>query len=381
MEASFGFSVQDNMCKEVRVLNIITGGLWREGITSTQLEFMRKIDFSHLQVDFLAVHRNSDDVIKEFESLGCKVIVAPDRKQHPIKYLCFLKKLIKTEGYDVIHVHGSSSLLALELSTAKKLKVPMRIAHSRNTKADNARLDKIFRTKFYKSYTHAFACGKNAGEWLFGHRPFTIIHNGNDFIKFEYNQQFRNEIRNKYEIGNKLVIGYVGNLNNYQKNISFLLDMFARVKRKNSNSLLFLIGDGAYKEEAKQKVESLGITDSVIFTGRVSNVNEYLQGMDVMCLPSFFEGLPNVVLEWQIAGLPCYVSDRVTDECKVTELVEFLPIDKGPELWADKILSTRISDDRTEVSQNACQALREAGFDINENAKLVKSIYMSVRSK
>lgn len=367
------------MCKEIRVLNILTGGLRREGITSTQLEFMRKIDFSHLQVDFLAVHRNSDDVIKEFESLGCKVIVAPDRKQHPIKYLCFLKKLIKTEGYDVIHVHGSSSLLALELSTAKKLKVPMRIAHSRNTKADNARLDKIFRTKFYKSYTHAFACGKNAGEWLFGHRPFTIIHNGKDFIKFEYNQQFRNEIRNKYEIGNKLVIGYVGNLNNNQKNISFLLDMFARVKRKNSNSLLFLIGDGAYKEEAKQKVESLGITDSVIFTGRVSNVNEYLQGMDVMCLPSFFEGLPNVVLEWQIAGLPCYVSDRVTDECKVTELVEFLPIDKGPELWADKILSTRISDDRTEVSKNACQALREAGFDINENAKLVKSIYMSCK--
>ncbi len=369
------------MCKEIRVLNILTGGLRREGITSTQLEFMRKMDFSDLRIDFLAVHNNADDVIKEFESLGCKVIIAPDRKQHPIKYLRFLKKLIKAENYDVIHVHGSSSLLALELSVAKKLKMPMRIAHSHNTKSDNAKLDKLFRTKFYKSYTHAFACGKDAGEWLFGYRPFTIIHNGNDFKKFEYNQYFRSEIRSKYEIGNKLVIGYVGNLNNNQKNISFLLDVFAQVKSRNNNSLLFLIGDGAYKEEAKQKVESLGITDSVIFTGRVSNVNEYLQGMDIMCLPSFYEGLPNVVLEWQIAGLPCYVSDKVTDECKVSELVEFLPIDNGTELWADKILSTRISDDRTEVSQNSCRAMREAGFDIVESAKLVKSIYMSVRHK
>lgn len=368
------------MGNEVKVLNILTGGLRREGITSTQLEFMRKMDFSNLRIDFLAVHNNADDVIKEFESLGCKVIVAPDRKQHPIKYLHFLKKLIKAENYDVIHVHGSSGLLALELSVAKKLKVPMRIAHSRNTKTDNAKLDNLFRNKFYKSYTHAFACGKDAGEWLFGNRPFTIIHNGKDFKKFEYNQQFRKEIRTKYEVGNKLVIGYVGNLNNNQKNISFMLDVFAQVKSRNNNSLLFLIGDGAYKEEAKQKAETLGVSDSVIFTGRVSNVNEYLQGMDIMCLPSFYEGLPNVVLEWQIAGLPCYVSDKVTDECKVTDLVEFLPIDKGPEIWADKILSTDISADRAIVSEKSCQAMREAGFDINESVKLVKSIYMSVKA-
>lgn len=365
----------DNCTGGVKVLNIMTGGLRREGITTTQLEFMRNMDLSDLHVDILAVHNNAQDVIEEFEDIGCRVFIAPDRKKHTIKYLLFLNRLIKKEKYNVIHVHGSSGMLALELWTAKRRKVPVRIAHSHNTRSDNARLDKLFRKIFYKTYTHAFACGQDAGKWLFGDRPFTIIHNGNDFNKFAFNMQLRKKIRSRYNLDGHTAVGFVGNFNN-QKNIPFLLEVFAKVVNINNKYVLFLIGDGLLKEQLKQKVSELGIEDNVVFTGRVSNVYEYLQGMDIMCLPSLFEGLPNVVLEWQIAGLPCYVSDKVTHECKATGLVEFLPIDNGIEIWAEKILSADTTQDRSAASERACQQMREAHFDIKENAQFVKSIYM-----
>lgn len=47
-----------------------------------------------------------------------------------------------------------------------------------------------------------------------------------------------------------------------------------------------------------------------------------------MLLPSLYEGLPLVVIEWQIAGLPCVVSDTVTKECAITSLVKFESIRK-----------------------------------------------------
>lgn len=89
-------------------------------------------------------------------------------------------------------------------------------------------------------------------------------------------------------------------------------------------------------EKTKKKVNKLGLSDKVIFTGTIPDVHLKLQAADVMIFPSLYEGLPNVVLEWQALGLPCIISDTITKECAVSNLIYFESIKNNPELWANR---------------------------------------------
>jgi len=96
--------------------------------------------------------------------------------------------------------------------------------------------------------------------------------------------------------------------------------------------------------------------------------------MDIMVLPSRFEGLPNVVVEWQIACLPCVISDVITKECKLTELISYMSLQEEPSAWADRIRSLKIVD-REKIKDSILEQIRVAGYDIEENARRLKEIY------
>lgn len=187
-------------------------------------------------------------------------------------------------------------------------------------------------------------------------------------------------MRKQFEIGDNVAIGFVGNLN-MQKNIPFLLEVIKCNDEINPNCMYFLMGDGPERDNIKVKLREAGLLDKVIMTGRISNISEMLQGMDIMLLPSLFEGVPNVVLEWQAAGLPSIISERITKECKVCDLVKFLPIDQGTEQWITEIGKVALDIDRKEKSDNSCSNMRKMGFDINENVKFIKEFYIKSSQK
>lgn len=361
----------------IKILNVMTGGLNREGITTTQLEYMRNMDMTDIQMDIASVYDAPVDIMENFKACGCNVVRFPNRDKELLKYIVSLKKTIKKNKYDIIHVHGSSSMMVLELMIAKMNGVKVRIAHSRNTMCTNKNMDRIFRPFFYKSYTFALSCGKEAGEWLFPNRKFIIIHNGKDFTKFMYSEDVRNKMRDVNNIKDEFIIGFVGNII-YQKNPEFLIDVLDSYIEQNPKTLLFIIGDGDERDSIEQEVQKRGLKNHVIFTGRVNNVNEYLQMMDAMLLPSRYEGLPNVVLEWQIAGLPSLISNKVTAECKVSSLVTFLPIDQGIEKWVNNLEKSRMKQERKKQSIMACKKMGENKFDIKENVIYLRNMYFSL---
>ena len=146
-----------------RVLVVPTGGLRREGITSSILSFMRSMDFDGLDVRVAAVYNNEPDVLDELRSLGCEVVETPDRRSETLGYARFLLSYMRRERIDVAHVHGSSSVMAIELRCAQLAGVRERIAHSHNTMSDDARRDKMLRPVFRGSWTRALACGDLTG--------------------------------------------------------------------------------------------------------------------------------------------------------------------------------------------------------------------------
>lgn len=362
----------------MRVLNIVTSGLRREGITQTQLNYLRHINSQQperIDFDVLAVHDNAPDVIKEFESFGCRVIILPDRKRHVWAYIRKLYHLMKREQYDILHVHGSGALMSIELFIGRLAGIRVRIAHNHNTKADHARTDRLLRPVFYRLYTDAFACGRDAGERLYRGRAFRVIPNGLEIDRYQYDPAMREEVRRRYGWERKTVLGHVGNFN-YQKNQLFLIELLERLDEPDREYALCLVGDGEEFAEVQNEVRRRHLTDRVVFTGRVSNVPELLQGMDLMLLPSRFEGLPNVVLEWQAAGLPCIVSDAVTGECAVTDLVTYLPLEPQ-QGWIDRIHAFCPSD-RAVDSARGRERLIEAGLDICQNAGELRERYFDL---
>ena len=363
---------------KIKVLWIITGGLRRNGICVSQLEYAKRLNKDKFSLDVLAVHNNSEDMIDEYKKAGCNVITLYDRRKNLFKYMSELKTLIKKEKYDVIHTFGSSALMGIELGIAKKCGVKVRIAHSRNTTCDRKVLEKILRPNFNRSYNYALACGNDAGDWLFDDKKYVVLHNGKDLKKYSFNEKNRKIIREKYHIEDKIAFGHVGNFNN-QKNHTFLIDIFYEISKKYDNAVFFLMGTGDKMDEIKEKVSQLKLNDKVFFLGSVNNVEEIIQGMDIMLFPSLFEGLPNVVIEWQAAGLPCILSDKITEECAVCDLVKFVSIEQGVDKWIDVLNTINVYNDaeRKEMSSYACKMLIKNSFEIEENVSKLEKIYMN----
>lgn len=153
------------------------------------------------------------------------------------------------------------------------------------------------------------------------------------------------------------------------------MEVFREILNINSNAKLFLIGDGPLKSKIESSVKD--IKEDVIFTGVVDNVNDYLQALDGMLLPSLFEGLPLVTIEWQINGLPSLLSDKITNECKLTETVKFESLAREPKVWAEEILNMIDSNNREKNSLDSIKVIKEKGFDIQDNAKILRDIYLS----
>lgn len=160
-----------------------------------------------------------------------------------------------------------------------------------------------------------------------------------------------------------------------QKNHKFLIKIFREVLNRKPNAKLFLIGDGPLKDEIMKNVSD--IRKSVIFVGTVDNVNDYMQAMDIMVLPSLFEGLPLVAIEWQINGLPSLLSNTITEDCNITNMVRFESLEESPYIWTNDILEMLEKENRLENSQKAISLVRKNGFDIYDNAKILEKIYKS----
>lgn len=357
----------------MKILQIITAGMFLDGITSIIMDYYRNIDKSYTKIDFASTSI-IESLRREIIQNNSSLYIIKNRKKNPFSYFKKLYKIIKENKYDIVEVHGSSSIMCLEMLAAKKAGCKVRIAHSHNTKTEHVILHILMKPIFNRSYTCAFACGEEAGKWLFGNKKFTIIKNARDIDQFKFDNEIRKRVREENKINDSIVIGNVATFN-YQKNHEYLIDIFnALVGEKSKKYKLILIGDGSLKQKIQDKVKKYGIEEHVIFVGKTTEVANWLQAMDIMLLTSRYEGFPNVLIEWQIAGLPCIISDKITDKVKITNLVDFQSIEEPVSKWIEKIQNTRITD-RLSNQEQILNQIRINGFDIKYNARMLLKKY------
>lgn len=362
----------------VRVL-IVVGGLGHEGISNSVLNYLEHINPNKLDVHLGIAGIAEEDCIERIDKDKIQIHYLPGRNTKPIKYMIELSKLVRQEKFDIVHVHGNSATLAVDLLAAKVGGCKNRIAHSHNTMCVHKKADKILRGLFKKVCTECFACGELAGKWLFGEKRFQIIPNAVNTEKFNYSNSIREKSRVELGIGNEILIGHIGCFNNV-KNHEFLIQIFADLLKEKKEAKLLLVGEGEKEEQIKQLVKMQGIEDAVIFYGVTDRVPELLMAMDVFVLPSLYEGLPCVLVEAQASGLPCVVSDTVSKEAKLTDLVEFISLDEPVQKWGELILE-RAHEDRGKACFNAQEKLIVQHYEIKSCVRYLEKLYLEIAQK
>ncbi len=379
------------MTEPIRVAHVI-GNWLGGGVESVVMNYYRNIDRNKVQFDFLCSESSTDIPYEEIEKLGGRVFIVPNYTK-VVKYQKELQKIFKENNYKIVHSH-ISTMSIFPLRAAKKAGVPIRIAHSHSTtnkKEKKKNLLKQVLRPFSRVYaTDYMCCSELAGRWLFGDKEYDkgnvyLLNNAIDLDKFKFDEKVRKTKRKELGIGDDtFVIGHIGRFVE-QKNHRFLIDIFNEIHKKNSNSLLLLVGQGPLKKEIENKVKELKLNDSVRFLGQRNDVNELYQAFDVFLLPSLYEGLPVVGVEAQATGLLCELSNDMTKETKVLDTTRFISLNTSAEEWATIILDDysrfKRHDTTYEITKKNFNIKNETSKLENEYSELLTNMGVEVYGK
>lgn len=365
----------------VRILNVL-GTTNLGGAESRVMELYRALDRDKVQFDFL-VHTDQDgQYSEEIRSLGGRIYSVPRfQVWNILSYKKALRKFFR-EHNEFAAVQGHmTSTASIYLPIAKKAGVPVTIAHARSAGVDRGikgTITKLIRYPLKYRADYCFTCSAEAGEAVYGRQwvergNVWTIPNAIDVRRFAYNPTVRAEVRAELGIADKFVIGHIGRFG-FMKNHSYLIDIFAELCRMRDDAVLVLIGKGELEEEIRARVNASGVADKVLFLGNRFDVERYYQAFDYFVFPSVFEGLPGSVVEAQASGLCCLVSDQVTKEVGLTELVTYKSIGEPAANWAGEIMR---NGRKALVREDMRTAIAEKNFDVQEQAAKMEAFYIS----
>lgn len=336
---------------------IICAGLCLGGVERFAANISLFAPKGEFEFHYLVFEGSETDFEAECIENGAKILRVKSPSLNHTAYIKALKKILLLNHYDVVHSHTQFNS-GINMWAAKRCGVPVRISHSHTIAHEQKiplkkQLYEDFMRSLIKRYATVFlACGKEAGEWMYGtgsskrRSPgFTVIHNGIDTGRFLFSPENRRRIRAEYQLSeDDFLIGHAGTLSSV-KNQEFLIHLLPEIRKRKPTAKLMLIGRGAEEVQAQLQSAAIacGVSDQVLFTGPVMNVHEVLSALDVFTLPSRREGTPLALLEAQANGLPCVISDVVPDDAVVTDLVRSLPLEDTA-AWIEAITASERSD-------------------------------------
>lgn len=359
----------------VRIAQVI-GKMWAGGVETVVFNYYRRIDKSKIQFDFFYDADSTVEPPQDLIDMGARFYKLPPY-QRMLQYLPALRKLFRENSYIIVHSH-INTMSVFPLYAAFRERVPVRIAHNHSVPGGREwrrNLLKHFLRYLAKVFpTDYFACSEKAGRWLFGDKAYEsgkiyIMNNAIDFSKF-MSQNRQIDLQNKYQLNGKFVVGHVGRFT-YAKNHRFLLAIFAEVVKKRPEAVLLLVGDGECQQEIIAEIQRLGLEEKVILAGKTAEPEKYYPLMDVVMLPSIFEGLPVTVIEAQVSNVPILVSEAVVQEAYITKNgCRKMSLKDSPEAWAEAALA--MASDRSER-----EWLPEAElYDIQKAALRLEQYYL-----
>ena len=352
----------------IRLLCIVSS-MDTGGAETFLMKLYRGLDKSRYQMDFIAATSKKGYYDDEIRSMGGKIYHIALHTKHPVRAFRQVKHIVKSGQYNCVLKLLGSPIGVIDLLAARTGGARLLAARSCGgfIRSDSKKhlLQELLRKILNKTATVKLAPSDLAARYTFGDKLFeagkvTMLHNALDLSVYRFSKEGRENVRQEFHLGDALVVGHVGRFTE-QKNHAFLLEIFSALQAKRPDAKLLLVGTGPLQEKVRRQSEELGLGDHVIFAGVRSDIPALLSAMDVFLFPSFYEGMPNTVIEAQATDLPAIISDTITRGAKVTDLVDYLPLTASAEEWAAAALAAA-KVERTDTSAT----LRNAGYDIED---------------
>lgn len=133
--------------------------------------------------------------------------------------------------------------------------------------------------------THLLGCSEKACQYVFGKgimrdKRAAVMPDGIDCMRFAFNPDFRDQVRQQYGLEDRFVVGHVGHFNP-AKNHEKILSVFREVSRSQGNASLLLVGEGELEDDIRKMAGAMGVEDRVVFAGAYKDVERYYQAVDV----------------------------------------------------------------------------------------------------
>lgn len=357
----------------IRVAQII-GKMWAGGVEMVVFNYYRELDKNKVQFDFYYDEDSTVEPPEDLIAMGARFFEIPPY-QDLKNYISILRKYFKENNYSIVHSH-INTISVFPLFIAKTVGIPVRITHNHSVPGGNEwkrNAIKYFLRTFAKVFsTDYFACSEKAGRWLFGNRCFEngkviVIKNAIDFNKFVISNEERFELIQQLGLNEKLVVGHVGRFTS-AKNHELLLLVFKEILQSRKEAMLLLIGDGELHQKIVDRIDELDLGDYVVLTGKVSNPEKYYPLMDVLILPSLFEGLSLTTVEAQAAGVPVVVSEAVPKEAIISNGCRYMSFNDEPSFWAKAAIDISITKVALEKQSTT--------YNIKESAPILTKWYI-----
>jgi glycosyltransferase involved in cell wall biosynthesis len=333
------------------------------GAETFLMKLYRKLDKSKYQMDFAVAVQEEGFYDAEIKKLGGKIYQITPKSNGIVRNFADIYKLVQRNKYTYVLRTSQHSLSALELFAAKLGGARTRVFRSSNSNTTTGSKKQLLLHKVCRFMPLLFANVRiapstEAAEFMFGKncvalKKAFLLHNAVDINTYKYSENSRSRLRKELGVEGKFVVGHVGRFNQ-QKNHQFIIDVFLKLLEVNSEAVLILVGTGELQDEIKRYSEQHGISKSVVFLGVRKDVPELLSAFDVFLFPSFYEGMPNTVIEAQATGLPCIVSNTITKECNIADLVTFLSLNVEKDEWVKHMVNCN-NDSRSSATMKICQ--------------------------
>lgn len=381
--------IGENVDKK-RVL-IVTRSLNVGGIEAQRANVIKHVNRDQFKVTVLVFNNRSDEIAYYEETIRACGVMIVKLFAGENKYLQYIKRRrllaahLKENQYDVVHIHGCFVDDGIDCWIASRFGVPNIVmqAHTANVQWQKKHWRHFITHYIAKIYppanhyaTNYCACSQEAAQWMFGSlqvhgKSVEIIPNGIDYADFIFQESVRNEMREKFGLESKLVIGHVGRLSE-AKNHSFLLEIFKQISIQRADTFLLMVGSGPNKSEIEKRINSLGLGNRVLLLDSSWQVSVCLQAMDAFVMPSLYEGFGTACVEAQAAGLPTFISDMVSKDTIISSMVWQISLRETAEQWGKKILAHVPNKDRLKGSGQ----LSDSKLNILNTTKQFEEIWL-----
>ena len=188
--------------KPARVLYIYGGALDFGGITSFMLSYASRFDRDLVAVDFLVHGMQEGPREKEAAALGAEIFHVPYKLDSYFGNRAAIRRVLSGSAHQAVHAH-MDGLNGTVLAMARSAGIPVRISHSHNTgfltsNPLKLRLHRMAADRIPSAATDLLACSDEAGRFLYGEHPFSVIPNAIEPDRFAFREEKRRQYRARY---------------------------------------------------------------------------------------------------------------------------------------------------------------------------------------